>query len=184
MKIKSVYPFEEYTCYKVFHKKEKRFYVQLVSKAKRTTISFAKFVLSINLGRVLTKQEEVDHIDNNKLNDNVDNLQILTQEENQNKYISSITTQQEIKCHYCSNLTVKTKSKIASNRFTFCSVDCKNKFYKENKKYKSKPKAKANKDYHGTKNGYSYHKCRCDKCRNAHAKACLEYRYSKIFKLG
>lgn len=182
MKIKSVYPFEEYTCYKVFHKKEKRFYVQLVSKVKRTTISFDKFVLSIKLGRVLTKQEEVDHIDNNKLNDNLDNLQILTQKENQNKYVSLITKQKEIKCHYCDKLTIKTKSKIKSSRFTFCSIDCKNNFYKENKKFKSKPKT--NRDYHGTKNGYSYHKCRCQKCTAAHKAACLEYRYSKIFKLG
>ena len=84
------YPYNGYYLYKVFHKKEKRNYAVLVPKdkslgLKRHTISFARYLVSTNLKRFLTKDEEVDHIDNDSLNDVIENLQILSKDENINK---------------------------------------------------------------------------------------------------
>ena len=42
--------------------------------------------MSVKLGRMLEAWEEVDHIDNDKTNDSLDNLQILCGEENRKKY--------------------------------------------------------------------------------------------------
>lgn len=83
-------PYKGYKGYKVYgpylHAKEGRYYVQLVvpgSKANhRTTISYARYLMTMHLGRLLTDDEQVDHIDDNKLNDDFSNLQILTRKEN------------------------------------------------------------------------------------------------------
>lgn len=48
----------------------------------RTTMSYARYLMSVHLGRLLTKDEHVDHQNDNKLDDRVDNFQILTQAEN------------------------------------------------------------------------------------------------------
>lgn len=42
--------------------------------------------MSVHLGRLLADHEHVDHIDNNKLNDVVENLQILSHAENNRKH--------------------------------------------------------------------------------------------------
>jgi hypothetical protein len=76
------YPFEEYKLYVVFHKKMKRRMACLVSKENRTTISYARYLMSVHLGRKLTKIETVDHIDGDTLNDSLENLQILSNEDN------------------------------------------------------------------------------------------------------
>lgn len=87
MLIKEQKPFDAFKVYKVYHKKQKRFYAQLKHKytSSRTTITYAKYVMSVSLGRILEKEEEVDHIDNNKLNDDISNLQILTKKQNLEK---------------------------------------------------------------------------------------------------
>jgi hypothetical protein len=43
--------------------------------------------MSVNLKRILTKDEQVDHKDGNKLNDEIGNLQILTLAENVRKMV-------------------------------------------------------------------------------------------------
>lgn len=48
----------------------------------KTTKLLARVVLECHLGRQLTAQETVDHIDGNKLNDSVENLRILSRAEN------------------------------------------------------------------------------------------------------
>lgn len=67
--------------------KENRKMVCLVNDRKtRKTISYARYIMSVKLGRELSKEEQVDHIDNDKTNDSIDNLQILTAEDNLAKY--------------------------------------------------------------------------------------------------
>ena len=83
------FPYEDFWLYKVWHEKEGRWQANLVRKSDtsiRTTITYAKYVLSVFLGRLLDPEtEHVDHVDNNKTNDLVENLQILTPEENREK---------------------------------------------------------------------------------------------------
>lgn len=80
--------FKNYTCYQFFHEKEKRWYVKYVNKetGSSRTITRAKFNMECFLNRHLSYDEEVDHIDENKLNDSIDNLQILSKSENIKKH--------------------------------------------------------------------------------------------------
>lgn len=88
MTMMAAHPYSSYRLYgPTLHKEEGRRYVFLVdpqSKA-RTTLSYARYLLSVHLGRTLGANEHVDHIDNNPLNDVIHNLQILTPEENLKK---------------------------------------------------------------------------------------------------
>lgn len=57
--------------------------VILFNDAKdRTSTQYGRYLLATKLGRYLTKEETVDHIDGNKQNDSIDNLQILSHREN------------------------------------------------------------------------------------------------------
>lgn len=51
-------------------------------------MSYARYLMSVKLGRKLTKDEHVDHIDEDKTNDDIDNLQILTPEQNKAKNLA------------------------------------------------------------------------------------------------
>lgn len=85
------HPFVGYKGYRVWHNKECRWYVCLVPLAwcslRRTTITMAKYKLSVKHGRILNKHEEADHIDGDKSNDVINNLQILTSKQNRIKSI-------------------------------------------------------------------------------------------------
>lgn len=48
------------------------------SNTDRTTISYARYLMSCHVGRYLTAEEEVDHVDQNPTNDEISNLQILS----------------------------------------------------------------------------------------------------------
>lgn len=63
-----------------------RKYICLYNGQKdRTIISYARYLMSVSLGRFLKADEHVDHKDDDYSNDAVDNLQILTQAENNAK---------------------------------------------------------------------------------------------------
>lgn len=83
-KINLEYPFSvDYRLGYLNTNKEPRRVVSLVSnEGRRTSVSYARYLLSCELKRYLSKEEQVDHIDNNKLNDSIDNLQILSPKEN------------------------------------------------------------------------------------------------------
>lgn len=51
----------------------------------RTIISYARYLMSVKIGRLLPEGYEVDHIDNDETNDDINNLQILTSADNQLK---------------------------------------------------------------------------------------------------
>ena len=75
--------FEGYKIYGPYGSKRKM--VALVSPEHRTTMSYARYLMTLHLGRELTDQEEVDHIDDDYTNDVIENLQILTPEQNKAK---------------------------------------------------------------------------------------------------
>lgn len=80
------YPFDEYKLYIIFHKKMGRRMAVLFKNHKdRTTISYARYLMSVHLGRKLEKEEHVDHINNDKLDDRIENFQLLTVSENSRK---------------------------------------------------------------------------------------------------
>ena len=53
-------------------------------------MAYSRYLMAVKLGRFLTDEEQVDHIDNDKTNDSIDNLQILTAKENTDKYQATL----------------------------------------------------------------------------------------------
>ena len=104
--------------------------------------SYPRYLMSVKLGRFLTDQEEVDHIDDNKTNDDINNLQILTPEQNREKqrlhYINNVQQKFDLACPYCgkdftlSEREMKMKIdyfyKNNGSGLTFCSSSCNAKY--------------------------------------------------------
>jgi len=79
MTVKVEYPYSElYTGANVYVGPDGRRRIYLYGKGIKTTTAYARYLLAVKLGRFLTKDETVDHIDNDKTNDSIDNLQILS----------------------------------------------------------------------------------------------------------
>ena len=76
-------PFEKYRKGYISINKENRRIIQLYANAEtRKTISYARYRMSVLIGRELTDDEEADHKDNDHTNDSDSNLQILSKEKN------------------------------------------------------------------------------------------------------
>ena len=139
-RVKAMYPYDGYYIYKVFHKGAGRNYANLVpidkNNKKRKTISYARYLMSVKEGRILSKDEQVDHIDNDKSNDDINNLQILSYRENNIKEVEhkgiKIYT---LKCPNCGKIFERKKrdtflSCPKNSKFgcTFCSRSCSGQF--------------------------------------------------------
>lgn len=133
-RIRAEYPYNDYYLYVVFHKGEGRNYANLIpidrrGALKRKTISYARYLMSVKEKRVLDKNEHVDHKDNDKTNDDIDNLQIMTLAENNvkeakrhgRKYV-------RLKCPNCGCIFEKPKRQThlqkSRQKYTSCSRHC------------------------------------------------------------
>lgn len=64
--------------YLQYNRSEGRRSITLYNNSEsRSVVNYARYLYEIKLGRYLRKDEHVDHKDNNKLVDNVENLQVL-----------------------------------------------------------------------------------------------------------
>lgn len=129
-------PYENYWYYKVWHSSQGRWYVNLLLKdnpKNRTTISYARYLMSVTLGRFLDPaSEHVDHKDNDKSNDAIENLQILTPLENLKKqetlYREKVPKYTELTCPKCgkifSVLSKNYRFKIKNQNTISCSRKC------------------------------------------------------------
>ena len=71
--------------------KEGRRIVTFVKDGKTVQgTAYARYLMAVKLGRFLTANEQVDHIDNDRTNDSIGNLQLLTASENRSKYLDTI----------------------------------------------------------------------------------------------
>lgn len=87
-RVRAEFPYEDYWLYIVFHRKENRRMANLIridDIKQRKTLSYARYLMSVDKKRYLTEDEEVDHINNDKTNDELSNLQILSKEDNLKK---------------------------------------------------------------------------------------------------
>jgi len=144
MKIDLEYPFNtEYQAGYVYVNNEGRRAVTLKRfDGSLTGTTLARYLMAVKLGRFLTDQEEVDHIDNNKTNDDPNNLQILTPEQNREKqrlhYINNVQQKFDLACPYCGKdftLTERSMGEKFYKHYTnngsgliFCSNSCKAKY--------------------------------------------------------
>lgn len=110
----------------------RKFVILFYSKDLKKTKSFARFLMETHLNRFLDKDEHVDHIDGDCKNDCLENLQILTPRENNQKAIvqNNITTKiWEGNCPNCGIFFSKPLSRVRSNlklhkEGPFCSKHC------------------------------------------------------------
>lgn len=114
--------------YLVINPEGRRTIILFNSKKDRSSVSYARYLLSKHLGRYLLPNEHVDHIDNDKTNDDINNLQILTIAENNRKtHCKPLVI---LSCPVCKHSFEKTltqlrgrKHKIKNNQIC-CSRKC------------------------------------------------------------
>lgn len=131
MKINLEFPYNDYIGYLVTNP-ENRKNICLVHKInkKRTTISYARYLMSVQEKRILNSNEHVDHKDEDKTNDIIDNLQILTLSENnfKNRKVRGITRKYvKLICPNCLLEFEKVHNQThlcKGGKFTSCSKTC------------------------------------------------------------
>lgn len=117
-----------------FAKDKGRYYVQIVWESGNhyQSMHLARFLMQEHVGRLLTDEEEVDHIDENKANDDLTNLQILTPKENHNKTFRKYELEIIEQCIWCDNFFTMSnvKQRLWKNKQRagkagpFCTASC------------------------------------------------------------
>lgn len=98
----------------------------------RSSTQYARYLLAVSLGRFLTEQEHVDHIDNDKTNDSLENLRIVSIQENNLKESKRRgKALVEVRCPVCKSHFIKRKglTQLVSSfkgKITYCSRYCAN----------------------------------------------------------
>ncbi|UKM62858.1 putative homing endonuclease [Aeromonas phage P19] len=133
-KIELEYPFNERwkSGYVVINNENRRHICLVNSHEDRTTISYARYLMSVHLGRILNPEEHVDHKDEDKTNDVISNLQIMTVSENNKKHAKSKGGRQmvEYECPICqTHFSIRKGNShlVESKKYTLkvCSDKCK-----------------------------------------------------------
>lgn len=124
----------------VINKEPRRNVVLYNNDTDRTTISYAKYLKTIELGRFIPDGYEVDHIDSDPLNDSLENLQVLTVEEHkehkEKTARESSAIKYELVCKQCGTIFFKQESRISKvAKNTFCSKQCVGKYTTSNGEY-------------------------------------------------
>jgi hypothetical protein len=98
------------------------------SGLKRMTTSYARYLMSVHQKRILNKDEHVDHKDDNKMHDDIDNLQILTLQQNNIKEAKRKGRKMVLlRCPHCGKEFIKEHQNTHLSKggsFTGCSRKC------------------------------------------------------------
>lgn len=110
--------------------KEGRWMVDLVNTEQdRTTVSYAKYIYSIHLGRILSREEHVDHINGDKTDDRLENLQVLSVEEHRAKTSEEQRVERlALTCSHCQKVFFRRPNQVRVSeklgRKPYCSRTC------------------------------------------------------------
>jgi len=125
-----------FTNYKIFgpyfHNSIQRHCMHLVpidENGKRQTMTVARYKMCLKEKRLLKTKEEVDHINDNGLDDRIENLQILSKKENQEKDNKRRNSQYvKLQCPICNKIFIREKRQTSTvkktNTATTCSREC------------------------------------------------------------
>jgi hypothetical protein len=97
--------------------------------SRQTTTSYARYMMSVHVGRILLRSEEVDHIDGNKLNDALCNFQILSGRENRVKFSRERgRAMVTLECSNCGSIFTRVRSNThlckPGQSYTACTRRC------------------------------------------------------------
>lgn len=138
------FPYNNYRiCSKYFHKGDGRFKIELVhlETNERYTLNFARYLMEVHLKRKLENYIDVHHINENKTDDRIENLEILTINKHSKLHAGNNFPDKRIYigrnnvCRFCSKSyylnrkalsTIERKKKIKPNGLfgEFCSRFC------------------------------------------------------------
>jgi hypothetical protein len=113
MKWTDVPPFINKTVYgPTYHVKEDRYMVTIACNItkKKTSMAYARFLMCVMEGRILRKDEHVDHDDNNRKNDHPKNLKIISVADNNRKAArpeskcGTLAKSKRCKCNDCTRV--------------------------------------------------------------------------------
>lgn len=100
------------------------------NKTKNNYVLHHRIVMENHLGRLLTQDEIVHHIDGNKHNNEITNLQLMTNIEHTKHHVIKGRSYVECICHNCKKIFLKEKRFLHStNKYIFCSRSCNGKYH-------------------------------------------------------
>lgn len=95
---------------------------------KHGYVLYHRIIMENLLNRLLTPLEVVHHIDRNTHNNNIENLQLVTEEEHRKIHSIRLRTYAEIKCPQCEQVYVKLKKLTVDKKQYCCCKKCGRKF--------------------------------------------------------
>ena len=112
-------------------RKDGRYHICIVHEdGRKQTKSYPRYLMEQHLNRELLPEETIDHIDNDKTNNDIRNLQILSLAENTRKQCA-LHPRKTITfiCPYCGKETTKWNNYVKGNKKKgkagpFCSRSC------------------------------------------------------------
>ena len=105
------------------NKEPRRLVVIVWNDGRKTSMSYAKYMLTSYLGRDIEKGFEVDHINNNKMDDRIENYQILSATDNRKKSVKK-AEMIECECPVCKKLFLMAKRNFRFRKNPCCSRLC------------------------------------------------------------
>jgi hypothetical protein len=119
--------------YLLVNREDRKMIILYNSDRDRTTISYARYLLSVKLGKELENDYDADHKDENRTNDNLDNIQLLTKTENIKKYQSKMKGAKylKLKCPNCGlefDRQYRNTFERKGSKFHCCSKECLHEF--------------------------------------------------------
>lgn len=87
-----------------------RLFIITIDNGKRRTISYPRYLMEQKLGRPLEPQEDVHHIDENPLNNELSNLEIRMHGEHQKEHSLKAPLEIKYNCDWCGKEFILSKN--------------------------------------------------------------------------